>query len=66
MATIDLTNEITPKHKFRPVKPTLASLRAAIETADTGDIYSADYLGKCNRNDLNYIARSLGVELSTL
>lgn len=63
MATIDLTNEIEPKHPYRPLKTTLPDLRAAIKEADTEDAYTEDFLDKCNRNDLTNIARSLGVEL---
>lgn len=63
MATIDLTNEITPKHPHRPVKETLSGLRAAIKAAPGGSGYSDGYLGKCNRNDLLYIARNLGVTI---
>lgn len=63
MATVDLTNEISPKHPFRPVKPYLADLRSLIKAAPGGSSYTDDYLGKCNRNDLVNIARSLGVTL---
>lgn len=63
MATVDLTNDIAPKHPYRPVKLGLSDLRTAITTADVGGVYSASYLGMCNRNDLVQIARSLGVDL---
>ena len=43
MATIDLTNEITPKHPYRPVKETLSGLRAAIKAAPGG---YTDWAGK--------------------
>lgn len=63
MATVDLTNDITPKHPYRPIRTNLADLRAAIKTADASGKYTDSYLGKCNRNDLTSIARSLGVVL---
>lgn len=66
MATVDLTNDIQPKHPYRPIKTNLADLRAAIKAAPGGSQYSDDYLGKCNRNDLNAIARSLGITKLTL
>lgn len=62
MAVIDLTNDITPKHAYRPIAPKLSELRAAITDADTSNAYSSAFLEKCNRNDLVYIARTLGVE----
>lgn len=63
MATIDLTNEIEPKHPYRPLKTPLTDLRAAIKEADTESAYSDDFLDKCNRNDLVAIAHHVGVEL---
>lgn len=63
MATVDLTNDITPKHPNRPIRTNLADLRSSIKAAVGGSAYSDDYLGKCNRNDLTAIARSLGVVL---
>lgn len=63
MATVDLTNDITPKHPYRPVKTNLADLRTLIKAASGGGSYTDEYLGKCNRNDLTAIARSLGVDL---
>ena len=63
MATVDLVNDIEPKHPFRPVKVALEDLRNAISAADTGGLYSDSYLGSCTRNDLIAIARHLGVEL---
>lgn len=63
MATVDLTNDITPTHPYRPIKAKLSELRAAIIDADSGSIYSTAYLGTLNRNDLVSIARSLGVSL---
>lgn len=63
MATVDLTNDIEPKHPFRPLRTPLSDLRAAIKAADTGGNYKDSYLDKCNRNDLVQIARSVGVEL---
>lgn len=64
MATVDLTNEIAPKHPYRPVKPKLTDVRAAIKAADV--TYTDEYLGRCNRNDLYGIARSEGVDLTAL
>lgn len=64
MATIDLTNDIEPKHQFRPVKPALSELRVAINEADTEGVYSEDLLSKMNRNDLVAVLRSLGGEPS--
>ena len=62
MATIDLTNDITPKHRFRPVKPNLADLRAAIAAASGGGAaYPAAIRNKMNRNDLIFALRNLGV-----
>lgn len=66
MATVDLTNDIQPKHPYRPIKTNLADLRTAIKAASGGSQYSDDYLGKCNRNDLTAIARSLGITKLTL
>lgn len=63
MATVDLTNGIAPQHPFRPVRPELSELRAAIVEADTGSNYSQSYLDKLNRNDLVQVLRSLGGEL---
>lgn len=63
MATKDLVNEITPAHPRRPVKTRLSALRAAITDADATSKYSAEYLGRCNYNDLVAIARSLNVTL---
>lgn len=59
MATIDLTNDITPAHPFRPVKAKLSELRSAIVELDTDEAYSADLLSKMNRNDLVYVLRTL-------
>lgn len=64
MATIDLTNDITPLHKFRPVKPTLAAVRAKIKTAvGSNPTYTDEYLGNCNRNDLYAICREHAIAL---
>lgn len=63
MATIDLTNDIEPKHPFRPVKPELSELRAAIAAADTGGAYPTTLVDKMNRNDLVFTLRTLGGEL---
>lgn len=63
MATVDLYNDIEPKHPFRPVRVGLEDLRNAISTADTGGVYSTAYLDTLNRNDLINIARSVGVDL---
>lgn len=62
MATIDVTNDIVPKHPYRPVKPNLADLRTAIANAAGGPAaYPADWRDKANRNDLMFALRSLGV-----
>lgn len=62
MATVDLTNDITPKHPFRPVKPRLSDLRTAIANAPGGPAaYPASQTEKMNRNDLIFALRSLGV-----
>lgn len=62
MATIDVTNDITPKHQFRPVKPRLSDLRAAIAAAPGGPAaYPTSFTDKANRNDLIAALRSLGV-----
>lgn len=65
MATVDLTNEITPKHPFRPVRLKLADLRTAIKTKAPA-AYTDEYLDRCNRNDLVSIARTVGVALPAL
>lgn len=62
MATIDLTNDITPKNPNRPVKPHLSDLRTAIAGATGGNAaYPAEWRDKANRNDLIFALRSLGV-----
>jgi len=62
MATIDVTNDITPKHPYRPVKPRLSDLRTLIANAAGGPAaYPASITDKMNRNDLIAALRSLGV-----
>ena len=62
MATIDVTNDITPKHRYRPVVPDLDDLRTAIAAAPGGNAaYPASFRDKANRNDLIFALRSLGV-----
>lgn len=63
MATVDVTNDIVPKNKNRPVKPRLSDLRTAIAAAPGGPAaYPASFTDKANRNDLIAALRSLGVD----
>ena len=60
MGTIDLTNDITPQHQFRPVRNSISDIKDAILEAT--DAYDEEYLDRCTRNDLIYILRLEGVD----
>lgn len=62
MATLDLTNDITPLHPYRPDKISLGELRRQIR-ATVPSVYTQAFLDNCNRNDLMNIARTHGVRL---
>lgn len=67
MTNYDVLNDTTPQLQFKPPsEPTIAELRTALLTVNSGASYTADRLNSMTRNDMVYAARTHNLSVNGL